>query len=151
MTDLNKSPSESMSFIIEVICKCIFTDIHMINNYCSNRATDTNGTDMFKALKGSKDIIKTSLSSELLSTIIENIMVPACGAADVQHACTTLEVFTCPKIHTPTQTDLDPYLIWMWDPNPCRPKKFLKCNTRTQWRKEYWKYSSKSTITFPKI
>ncbi len=27
-------------------------------------------------------------------------MVPACGAADVQHACTALEVFTGPKIHT---------------------------------------------------
>ncbi len=26
---VNKSPSESMSFITEVICKFIFTDVHM--------------------------------------------------------------------------------------------------------------------------
>ncbi len=33
---VNKSPSESMSFITEVICKFIFTDIHMRNNYRPN-------------------------------------------------------------------------------------------------------------------
>ncbi len=27
-----------MSFITEVICKCIFTDVHMRNNYRPNRA-----------------------------------------------------------------------------------------------------------------
>ncbi len=35
---VNKSPSESMSFITEVICKFIFTDVHMRNNYHPNRA-----------------------------------------------------------------------------------------------------------------
>ncbi len=35
---VNKSPSESMSFITEVICKFIFTDVHMRNNYRPNRA-----------------------------------------------------------------------------------------------------------------
>ncbi len=35
---MNKSPSESMSFITEVICKFIFTDVHMRNNYHPNRA-----------------------------------------------------------------------------------------------------------------
>ncbi len=29
-------------------------------------------------------------------------------------------------------TDPDPYFIWKWDPNPCRPEKCLKCTTRTQ-------------------
>ncbi len=37
---VNKSPSKSMSFITEVICKFIFTDIHMRNNYRPNRAYD---------------------------------------------------------------------------------------------------------------
>ncbi len=35
---VNKSPSESMSFITEVICKFIFTDVHMRNNCRPNRA-----------------------------------------------------------------------------------------------------------------
>ncbi len=35
---VNKSPSESMSFITEVICKFIFTDVHMRNNYRPNWA-----------------------------------------------------------------------------------------------------------------
>ncbi len=35
---VNKSPSESMSFITEVICKFIFADVHMRNNYRPNRA-----------------------------------------------------------------------------------------------------------------
>ncbi len=35
---VNKSPSESMSFITVVICKFIFTDVHMRNNYRPNRA-----------------------------------------------------------------------------------------------------------------
>ncbi len=35
---VNKSPSESMSFVTEVICKFIFTDVHMRNNYHPNRA-----------------------------------------------------------------------------------------------------------------
>ncbi len=35
---VNKSPSESMSFITEVICKFIFTEVHMTNNYRPNRA-----------------------------------------------------------------------------------------------------------------
>ncbi len=26
-------------------------------------------------------------------------------------------------------TDPDPYFIWKWDPNPCRPEKCLKCTT----------------------
>ncbi len=38
---VNKSPSESMSFITEVICKFIFTDVHMRNNYRPNRALVT--------------------------------------------------------------------------------------------------------------
>ncbi len=29
-------------------------------------------------------------------------------------------------------TDPDPYFIWKWDPNPCRPEKCLKCTTRTR-------------------
>ncbi len=29
-------------------------------------------------------------------------------------------------------TDPDPYFIWKWDPNPCRPQKCLKCTTRTR-------------------
>ncbi len=29
-------------------------------------------------------------------------------------------------------TDPDPYFIWKWDPNPCRPEKYLKCTTRTR-------------------
>ncbi len=29
-------------------------------------------------------------------------------------------------------TDPDPYFIWNWDPNPCRPEKCLKCTTRTR-------------------
>ncbi len=33
----NKSPSKSMSFITEVICSCIFTDVQMRNYYCPNR------------------------------------------------------------------------------------------------------------------
>ncbi len=37
---VNKSPSESMSFITEVICKFIFTDVHMRNNYRPNRAIE---------------------------------------------------------------------------------------------------------------
>ncbi len=37
---VNKSPSESMSFITEVICKFIFTDVHMRNNCRPNRAYD---------------------------------------------------------------------------------------------------------------
>ncbi len=37
---VNKSPSESMSFITEVICKFIFTDVHMRNNYRPIRAKD---------------------------------------------------------------------------------------------------------------
>ncbi len=37
---VNKSPSESMSFITEVICKFIFTDVHMRNNYRPNRTLD---------------------------------------------------------------------------------------------------------------
>ncbi len=39
---VNKSPSESMSFITEVICKFIFTDVLMRNNYRPNRAEDGN-------------------------------------------------------------------------------------------------------------
>ncbi len=35
---VNKSPSESMSFITEVICTFIFTDVLMRNNYRPNRA-----------------------------------------------------------------------------------------------------------------
>ncbi len=35
---VNKSLSESMSFITEVICKFIFTDVHVRNNYRPNRA-----------------------------------------------------------------------------------------------------------------
>ncbi len=35
---VNKLLSESMTFTTEVICKCIFTDIHMRNNYRPNRA-----------------------------------------------------------------------------------------------------------------
>ncbi len=38
---VNKLPSESMSFITEVICKCIFTDIHMRNIYYPNLALAT--------------------------------------------------------------------------------------------------------------
>ncbi len=38
---VNKSPSESMSFISEVICKFTFTDVHMRNNYHPNRALDS--------------------------------------------------------------------------------------------------------------
>ncbi len=38
---MNKSPSESMSFITEVICTFIFTDVHMRNNYRLNRALAT--------------------------------------------------------------------------------------------------------------
>ncbi len=38
---VNKSPSESMSFITEVICTFIFTDVHMRNNYRPNRAIDS--------------------------------------------------------------------------------------------------------------
>ncbi len=37
---VNKSPSESMSFIIEVICKFIFTDVPLRNNYRPNKALD---------------------------------------------------------------------------------------------------------------
>ncbi len=37
---VNKSPSESMSFITEVICKFIFTDVHMRNNYRPNRGIE---------------------------------------------------------------------------------------------------------------
>ncbi len=37
---VNKLPSESMSFITEVICKFIFTDVHMRNNCRPNRALD---------------------------------------------------------------------------------------------------------------
>ncbi len=37
---VNKSQSESMSFIIEMPCKFIFTDVHMRNNYSPNRAFD---------------------------------------------------------------------------------------------------------------
>ncbi len=44
---VNKSPSESMSFITEVICKFIFTDIHMRNNYHPNRAL----ANMYKCIK----------------------------------------------------------------------------------------------------
>ncbi len=33
-----KSTNESMSFITELICKFIFTDVHMRNNYRPNRA-----------------------------------------------------------------------------------------------------------------
>ncbi len=29
-------------------------------------------------------------------------------------------------------TDPDPYFIWKWDPNPCRPEKCHKCTTRTR-------------------
>ncbi len=29
-------------------------------------------------------------------------------------------------------TDPDPYFIWKWDPNPCRPEKCLTCTTRTR-------------------
>ncbi len=35
---VNKLPSECMSFITEVICKFLFTDVHMRNNYSPNRA-----------------------------------------------------------------------------------------------------------------
>ncbi len=34
----NKSASKSISFFTEVIFKCIFTDVHMRNNYRPNRA-----------------------------------------------------------------------------------------------------------------
>ncbi len=44
---VNKSPSESMSFITEVICKFIFTDIHMRNNYHPNWAL----ANMYKCIK----------------------------------------------------------------------------------------------------
>ncbi len=39
-SSVNKSPAESMSFITEVICKFIFTDAHMRNDYRPNRAYD---------------------------------------------------------------------------------------------------------------
>ncbi len=29
-------------------------------------------------------------------------------------------------------TDPDPYFIWKWDPNPCRPEKCHICTTRTR-------------------
>ncbi len=37
---MNKSPSESMSFITEVICKFIFTDVHMTFTFTFNNLAD---------------------------------------------------------------------------------------------------------------
>ncbi len=54
-----------------------------------------------------------------------------------------VEVFTGPKIRKwPVNvlrgTDPDPYFIWKWDPNPCRPDKCLKCTTRTRRRPDHY-------------
>ncbi len=35
-------------------------------------------------------------------------------------------------------TDPEPYFIWKWDPNLCRPEKCLKCTTQTRPLFESW-------------
>ncbi len=39
------------------------------------------------------------------------------------------------------RTDLKPYFIWKWDPNPCRSEKCLKCTTRTRPLCESWTWT----------